>query len=124
MRFYQRGNQVVTRFTPGPEHQGYPDRMHGGIAYTLLDETVGRAGFICGYWTFTARFEVRYRKAIPLGQEITVVGEMIRDRGRAIEARGEILLADGSVAVEGSGLFFKLKPDELERQEQELGQLV
>ncbi len=115
---------MVTHFTPGPAHQGYPDRMHGGIAYTLLDETVGRTGFIYGYWTFTARFEVKYRKPIPLGQEITVVGEMIRDRGRAIEARGEILLADGSVAVEGNGLFFKLKPEELERLEREVGQLV
>ena len=124
VQFYQRGNQVVTHFTPGPEHQGYPDRMHGGIAYTLLDETVGRTGFIYGYWTFTAKFEVRYRKPIPIGQEITVVGEMTRDRGRAIEARGEILLADGSVAAEGSGIFFKLKPDELERLERELGQLV
>jgi len=114
----------VTRFTPGPEHQGYPDRMHGGIAYTLLDETVGRAGFIYGYWTFTGKFEVKYKKPIPLGQEITVVGEMIRDRGRAIEARGEIRLADGSVAMEGSGIFFKLKPDELEWLEGELGQLV
>jgi len=124
VQFYQQGNQVVTRFTPGPEHQGYPDRMHGGIAYTLLDETVGRAGFIHGYWTFTGKFEVKYKKAIPLGQEITVVGEMIRDRGRAIEARGEILLADGSVAVEGSGIFFKLRSDELEWIEGELGQLV
>ncbi|MGI5836365.1 MAG: PaaI family thioesterase [Chloroflexota bacterium] len=124
VQFYQKGKQVIARFTPGPEHQGYPDRMHGGIAYTLLDETVGRAGFIYGYWTFTARLDIKHRKPIPIGQEITVVGEMIRDRGRAIEAKGEILLADGSVAVEGSGLFFKLKPDELKRLEQELGQLV
>lgn len=123
VRFYQRGDQVVTHFTPGPEHQGYPDRMHGGIASTLLDETVGRAGYIHGYWTFTAKFEVKYRKPIPLGQEITVVGEVTRDRGRMVEARGHILLADGTVAVEGSGLFVKLKPEELQGFEEVLGPL-
>lgn len=121
--FYQRGKQVVTHFTPGPEHQGYPDRMHGGIASTLLDETIGRAGFIDGSWTFTARFEVRFRKPIPLGQEITVVGEVTKDRGRAIEAQGWIFLADGSVAAEGQGLFIKLRPAELRVIEAEIGQL-
>lgn len=123
VRFYQRGNQVIAHFTPGPEHQGYPDRMHGGIACTLLDETVGRAGFIYGIWTFTAKIEFKYRKPIPLGQEITVVGEMTRDRGKMIEARGLLLLADGSVAVEASGLFVKLKPGELESLEREVGLL-
>lgn len=121
VQFHQRGNQVVTHFTPGPEHQGYPDRMHGGIAATLLDETIGRAGFIHGYWTFTVRFEVKYRKPIPIGEQITIVGEMTRDRGRAIEAQGQVLLADGSVAIEGSGLFIKLKASELERLEEEIG---
>ncbi len=121
VKFYQQGDQVVTYFTPGPEHQGYPDRMHGGIAATLLDETVGRAGFIHGFWTFTMEFQVKYRKPIPLGHQITVVGEMTRDRGRAIEAKGQILLADGTVAMEGSGLFIKIKPDELRRLEEQLG---
>lgn len=121
VEFYQDGNQVVTHFTPGPEHQGYPDRMHGGIASTLLDETVGRAGFIYGFWTFTVDFHVKYRKPIPLGQEITVIGEMTKDRGRAIEAKGEIRLADGSVAMEANGLFFKIKPDEFRRLEEMVG---
>lgn len=123
VRFYSRGNQVFTHFTPGPEHQGYPGRMHGGIAGTLLDETIGRAGFIKGYWTFTIKFETKYRKPIPLGEEITVVGEMVQDRGRVIEARGEVRLSDGSVAVEGTGLFIKLKADELQRLEAEIGGL-
>jgi acyl-coenzyme A thioesterase PaaI-like protein len=121
VEFLQRGDQVIAHFTPGPEHQGYPGRMHGGIAATLLDETIGRAGFIYGHWTFTVKFEVKYRKPIPIGEEITIVGEMTRDRGRAIEAQGQVLLSDGSVAIEGGGLFIKLKPDELDRLEEEIG---
>ena len=42
--FYEvEGNQLVALFTPCDEHQGYPDRLHGGIAATILDETIGRA---------------------------------------------------------------------------------
>ena len=123
VRFYQRGEQVITHFTPGPQHQGYPGRMHGGIAASLLDETIGRTGVPHGYWTFTARFEVTYRKPIPIGDEITVIGEMTRDRGRAIEAQGRVILPDGSVAIEGSGLFIKLRPEELQRVEEEIGGL-
>ncbi len=42
--FYEvEGNQLVALFTPCDEHQGYPDRMHGGLAATILDETIGRA---------------------------------------------------------------------------------
>jgi predicted thioesterase len=67
------------------------------------------------------KFEVKYRKPIPIGEEITIVGEMTRDRGRAIEAQGQVLLSDGSVAIEGGGLFIKLKPDELDRLEEEIG---
>ena len=42
--FYEiEGDQLVALFTPCNEHQGYPDRMHGGLAATILDETIGRA---------------------------------------------------------------------------------
>ena len=30
-------------FTTSPEHQGYPDRVHGGVIAAILDETIGRA---------------------------------------------------------------------------------
>jgi hypothetical protein len=31
--FYEvEGDEVVGVFQPRPEHQGYPDRMHGGLA--------------------------------------------------------------------------------------------
>jgi len=29
--------RCVARFRPGPEHQGYPGQLHGGIISTLLD---------------------------------------------------------------------------------------
>jgi hypothetical protein len=34
--------RCVARFQPGPEHQGYPGHLHGGIISRLLDQTMGR----------------------------------------------------------------------------------
>jgi acyl-coenzyme A thioesterase PaaI-like protein len=34
--------RCIARFRPGPEHQGYPGHLHGGIISTLLDEAMGR----------------------------------------------------------------------------------
>jgi acyl-coenzyme A thioesterase PaaI-like protein len=103
---------VWTEFTPGVEHQGYPGIMHGGILYTLLDETIGRVGFIRDMWVMTARMQVRYRHPVPIGSLLRVEGEAVRVRGRVLEARGRALLADGTVCAEANGLFMQA-PDYL-----------
>jgi hypothetical protein len=42
--FYElESQQLVGLFTPRNHQQGYPGRLHGGIAASMLDETIGRA---------------------------------------------------------------------------------
>ena len=42
--FYETDtNELVALIKPSHQHQGYPGRMHGGIAATILDETIGRS---------------------------------------------------------------------------------
>jgi len=114
--FYEvEGGQLVALFTPCEEHQGYPDRMHGGLAATILDETIGRALMISQdeAWGVTAEFSVRYKKPVPLGQELRVVGRITRDTKRIFEGTGEILLPNGEIAVEGVGKYIKLPIDDI-----------
>ena len=41
--FYEtEKNELIAIFKPCQEHQGYPGRLHGGIAAAILDETIGR----------------------------------------------------------------------------------
>ena len=43
-QFYEtENNEIVAIFKGEEEHQGYPGRLHGGIAASILDETIGRA---------------------------------------------------------------------------------
>lgn len=117
--FYNDGRQVWTEFTPREEHQGYPGVVHGGILYTLLDETIGRAAFLRQRWVVTARMQVRYRHPVQVGQKLRIEGEIVRLRGRVMEAAGRILLPDGVAAVEGSGLFMEI-PAEYRQQLEEI----
>ncbi|MBP8251284.1 MAG: PaaI family thioesterase [Herpetosiphon sp.] len=110
--FYEEENRVVTRFTPTALHQGWPGFVHGGILASILDETIGRAGFLIDAWTMTGRLEIRYRQPAPIDQEITFVGSIVRERGRALEVEGFAQLPDGTVVAEATGLYMRVS-DEL-----------
>jgi len=114
--FYEvAGDQLVALFKPCEQHQGYPGRLHGGLAATILDETIGRAMNINQdeIWGVTVEFNVRYKKPVPLDQELRVVGRITKQNRRLFEGTGEILLPDGEIAVEGIGKYIKLPLEEI-----------
>jgi acyl-coenzyme A thioesterase PaaI-like protein len=110
--FYELENgELVALFTPRDEHQSYPGRLHGGIITAILDETIGRAVMITcdeNFWGVTVEFTTRFRKPVPLGVELKVVGRIVSEEGRVFEGSGEILLPDGNVAATGTGKYLKL----------------
>jgi acyl-coenzyme A thioesterase PaaI-like protein len=109
------GPELLGVFAPQPEHQSYPGRLHGGIASAILDETIGRAITMLhpGTWGVTAELRVRFRRPVPLDAPIRAVGRITRDTRRLFEGAGEILLADGSVAVEAAGKYLKMDLEEI-----------
>jgi hypothetical protein len=56
----------------------------------------------------TIEFTSRYKKPVPLNEELRIIGRITKDANRVFEGTGEILLKDGSVAVEGYGKYIKL----------------
>lgn len=110
-RFFELDDgELLGEFTPAADHQGYPGRLHGGIASTLLDETIGRAISIGDpdVWGVTIELTVKFRKPVPLDEPVRAFGRITKDGGRSFEGTGEIRLADGSVAVEATGRYLKL----------------
>jgi uncharacterized protein (TIGR00369 family) len=115
-RFFELDNgELAGVFTPREEHQGYPGRLHGGIASTILDEAIGRAINIsdADAWGVTIELAVRYRKPVPLDREITARARITKDSGRIFEGSGEIRLDDGTVAVEATGRYLRLPIDRI-----------
>jgi uncharacterized protein (TIGR00369 family) len=109
------GGELLATFVPDERHQGYPGRLHGGIASTLLDEAIGRTVSVSdpGAWGVTLELNVRYRKPVPLDEEVRALCRIVSDGGRIFEGTGEIMLADGTVAVEARGKYMRLPIDRI-----------
>ena len=109
--FEIEGDQVVAVFCPQQVHQGYPGRLHGGIAASILDETIGRAIRIQygdDLWGVTIELNTKYRAPIPLEESLRVVARITHDGRRHFEGTGELLLQDGRVAAEAKGRYLKM----------------
>ncbi len=110
--FYELENsELLAVFTPKETHQSYPNRLHGGISAAILDETIGRAIMIQddhNYWGVTVEFSIKYKKPVPLNEELRVIGRITEEKSRIFKGTGEILLQDGTIAVEGFGKYIKL----------------
>jgi uncharacterized protein (TIGR00369 family) len=114
MRFEDNGvDEVRAKYTVGDKYQGYPGVVHGGVVAAMLDEVAGRTVMITDPDRFmmTAKMEIRYRKPVPTETELTMVGHLIKDRGRLAQAHGEIQLPDGSVAAEAVLTLIAIPPE-------------
>jgi acyl-coenzyme A thioesterase PaaI-like protein len=110
-------SRAVAEFRPRMEHQGYPGLVHGGLIATALDEAMGWAMYSLRVWAVTGKMEIKYRQPLPLDATATVTGEVVRNRGRWLEVRGEVR-AGGRLVAESHALFMRLpaeKVAELER---------
>ena len=104
-------DELIAVFKPCQEHQGYPGRLHGGIAAAILDETIGRTvtlGKDDDVWGVTLEFSIKFKKPIPLGEELKVVTKLTEEGRRIFKGTGKIVLPDGKVAAIGEGKYMKL----------------
>ncbi|MBI3537568.1 MAG: PaaI family thioesterase [Chloroflexi bacterium] len=114
LHFFQDENDCVfAEFTPRAEHQGFPGVMHGGLVTALLDEVIGRTAIAKNFWCMTARLNVRIKKPIPIDAPVKIKGEVVNLHGRLLDGRGEIRLADGSLAAEAQGTFLKIPESQM-----------
>ena len=103
--------RLLARFDPRPDHRGPPGYLHGGVAASVLDETMASLSWALeGRPSVTARLELRYRKGVPLdGTPVRVEAWREKDGPRRVQkVVGRLVLADESVAVEATGLFVEV----------------
>jgi acyl-coenzyme A thioesterase PaaI-like protein len=122
LKFYEAGpGEVTVQFTAPEQYQGYPGVLHGGVVAAILDETAGRVhmGGFPPRFMFTAKLELRYRKNVPIGQPLKIVGRAGKDRGHIAQGWAGIYDTNGTLLAEADGLYMDIPnpPDrtELER---------
>ncbi|MFL7892008.1 MAG: PaaI family thioesterase [Anaerolineales bacterium] len=116
LRFIETGPGEVTAYYTVPEHfQGYPGVVHGGIVTAMLDEVTGRAHMSSEHtrFMFTAKIEIRFRKNVPIGQPLKIVGWVEKSKSRIASSIGKIFGPEGDVLAEAKTLLVDLPEDEL-----------
>ena len=111
LRFYETGPGEVTADYTVPDHfQGYPGVVHGGIVTAMLDEVIGRAHMHAEQTRFmyTAKLEIRFRKNVPIGVPLRVVGQVEKSKTRMASSIGKIYGPDGDLLAEAKALLVNL----------------
>ena len=111
LHIYEIEPGVVESTFIAPEYfQGYPGVLHGGIVGAILDEMSGRSqmgsDILAPRFMFTARLAVKYRKNVPIGKPLRMIGKAGKSKGKTAEAWAGIydnetneLLAEGNALL-------------------------
>ncbi len=100
--------RILGRFRLGPDYQGGPGFIHGGIIATLLDEAMGKLNRFSDVQAVTVELTIEYLKPIRVDEEITVEAAEVERNERRLLHRGEIRNAAGDILARGRGTFVAL----------------
>ncbi len=125
LRFYNTGlGEVSAEVTLPEQFEGYPGVVHGGIVAAMLDEAAGRSHMMGdnARFMYTARLEVRYRKNVPVGKPIRLVGKAGTSKRRTAVATSAVYDEESNLLAEAEALLVDIPQDVLdEANVEELG---
>jgi acyl-coenzyme A thioesterase PaaI-like protein len=118
LKIYQASPGVIETTFTAPEHfQGYPGVLHGGIVASILDEISGRAlmgDSSAPRFMYTGRLQVRYRRNVPIGKPLRIVGKAIKSKVKSAEGWAGIYDQDGNLLAEASTLLIDLPKETID----------
>ena len=106
-----RSVEVIGHCTLSEAHGGPPERAHGGVVATLLDETIGLAAMAAGASGLTAGLNLSFKAGTPLHVPLTIRASYTHTEGRKHIASGKVF-ADEIVTAEATGVF--IAPPQIE----------
>lgn len=106
--------EISAVYTVPEQYQGYPGVVHGGIVAAMLDEMAGRShmGGDPPRFMYTARLEIHYRRNVPVGEPLHLVGKAGKSRRRTATATSAIYDAEGNLLAEADALLVDV-PEEV-----------
>ena len=97
--------RITGRFRLGPEYQGGPGFIHGGIIAAVLDEAMSKVNRFFDAIAVTAELRVEYLKPIRVNQEILVEAFSTGREGKQLLHQAEIRDHEGTLLARGKGRF-------------------
>ncbi len=100
-------------YTAREEHVGWPETIHGGIMFTLMDEALAWALCYAGLRGVTARAETRFREPVRPGDRLAILGRVLEQDRKIVRARAELRSGgDGGRLVAELDAIMFVKPAE------------
>lgn len=121
LHIYETAPGEVESSYIAPAHfQGYPGVLHGGIVAAIIDEISGRAHMgsdpLDPRFMFTAKLEVKYRKNVPTGRLLKILGKAGKSKARSAEAWAGIYDAETSeLLAEGNTLLINVPSEQFDK---------
>jgi acyl-coenzyme A thioesterase PaaI-like protein len=118
MEFFLDGEQVISRWQPGPDYQGFLDVLHGGIQATLMDEIASWVVFVILETAgVTHRLNVKYRAPVLVSKgEITLKALFLEQRRRIATMKVDLFDGEGKKCSEGIVDYFLLPREQAKQQ--------
>lgn len=95
--------------TWGPQAEGLPLHVHGGLVAALCDEAMGWTCWMAGWVAAGARVSTDFRVAQHVGDTVTIEAWVEAVAGRKLSLRAEVTKA-GRVCASAEGLFVAIAP--------------
>ena len=97
VRFTRNGDRGCrAEFVAGASHVGWPNLMHGGLIFTLMDEAVAWALAYEGLRGVTGKAEVRFRLPVNVGDRLAIEASVVERSRRLVRARADVRKADAT----------------------------
>ena len=117
-QFYNmEDGSVMTPFVFREEHQSFPERVHGGLAATMIDELGLRAMWAKDQseesFGVTMSLSVKYRKPVPYDEKLLARGIVVKESPKFVTIVSEIYNLSGELLVNGEAVYIKLSPEQI-----------
>lgn len=108
LEFWEDGEDILTKWNPSQNYQGWVNTLHGGVISMLMDEVAG--------WVInrrlqttgvTTRLEVKYRKPVMTDEtQIIVRGHIAQQRRNIVTIALTLENSKGQICNEGEAVYF------------------
>ena len=117
LHFFEDGDDIVSKWKPNGNYQGWLNTLHGGIQALLLDE-------VCG-WVITrklqtagvtSKMETRYKRPVStLDTELTVRAHIREQRRNIVVIDATLADSTGAICTEATCTYFAFPKEKAQR---------
>lgn len=113
LEFWEDGEDILTKWSPNENFQGWVNTLHGGVIGMLMDEVAG--------WVInrklqttgvTMQLNVKYKRPVmTTEQEVTVRGHIVNQRRNIVTIQLTLENAQGEICDEAEAIYYTFGAD-------------